>query len=431
MFDAILEKYNVVENVVKNNFEILYHSKQAEISNDKHRFKIAIIGRQFGKTYLLSLEAIKQALLSSNRIIWIVAPVYAQTLITSRYISRFLNPKLKKKNNKRMYDSRDIVFINGSVIQFRTAIQPDRLRGEKLDWLGGDEVGLWKPEIWYECLSPTLSINKGSALLLGTPKGKNWVYQEFLKGQDKNDDIISWQISSKASPYFDIAEYERAKLNTPAITFEQEYNAQFVANSTSVFYNFYDCLFEVKTDYEGKGYIKFDKYKQNEKYIMGVDVGVLSSWTVVTVLNVSTGYVVAFHRLQRTSYKMISENIYEVAKEYGNCEVWIDRTGIGYSIYEDLYSKGCFVQGFNFTNSSRTELIQYLQLSFEHKAIKIPDIKILVDEIKDFEYILKNGLLFYNSNNQFSDCVYSLALAVFDYKTYEWPKNQTFGGIRL
>jgi predicted phage terminase large subunit-like protein len=63
-------------------------------------------------------------------------------------------------------------------IIFRSADNPDRLRGANAGWLWLDEVAMMNAEIWPLSIA-TLRESPGRAWMTTTPRGKDWVYQLF------------------------------------------------------------------------------------------------------------------------------------------------------------------------------------------------------------------------------------------------------------
>ena len=72
--------------------------------------------------------------------------------------------------------------INGSTISLKGAEKPNNLRGRALDFVVLDEFADMRPEAWYEVIRPSLSDRLGSALFIGTPKGRNHFYDLYSQG---------------------------------------------------------------------------------------------------------------------------------------------------------------------------------------------------------------------------------------------------------
>lgn len=72
---------------------------------------------------------------------------------------------------------------NGSTITLYGADNPDSLRGITLNGVVFDEYSQQPGNIFEEIIYPTLSTTNGYAIWIGTPKGKNQLYELFKKAQ--------------------------------------------------------------------------------------------------------------------------------------------------------------------------------------------------------------------------------------------------------
>ena len=135
------------------------------------------------------------------------------------------------------------------------------------------------------------------------------------------------------------------------------------------------------------------------------------------------------------SWHYQKQKILAVSKKYNNALVVTDSTGVGDPITEDLQRMGCNVfvdtvgdtnpkevAGFKFTGLSKENLIEKLKITIELQLIRIPAIKILVKELKEFLAIkLPSGKYKYGAPEgkdeggielYHDDAVISLALAL-------------------
>ncbi|CAN5548480.1 hypothetical protein BH20ACI3_BH20ACI3_38880 [soil metagenome] len=82
------------------------------------------------------------------------------------------------------------VLINGTRILFRSADEPDKLRGSNLSWAYIDEGALVDEEIWLILLA-RLRLFPGKAWITSTPKGfSNWLYTRFAKAVSDDYHVI-------------------------------------------------------------------------------------------------------------------------------------------------------------------------------------------------------------------------------------------------
>src|SRR5207244_634756 len=129
-----------------------------------------------------------------------------------------------------------------SEIRGKSADNPVSLLGEGLNWLVVDEAARLKRSIWEGHLSQRLIDKKGWALLITTPKGKNYVFDLFKRGQGGVDPFFeSWNRPSWTNPHLDATVIEAERGRLPEAVFRQEYGAEFVEGSGAVFRNIREC----------------------------------------------------------------------------------------------------------------------------------------------------------------------------------------------
>jgi len=372
------------------------HVAQQELHSSPARFRTACCGRRWGKTLACLNETLKTAWENPSAICWWVAPTYAQSMIAYRMLSKCV--EVIEENLK---SERRIVLINGAEIVFKSADNPDSLRGEGLNILVIDEAGMIAREAWEEALRPALSDKKGRALFISSPRGRNWFYELFLRGKDKDSpEYESFSFPTASNPFIDPADIEEARRSLPERVFRQEYLAEFIDDAGAVFQNIKQCVGPVPQN-------------PREPYSIGVDLAKYVDFTVVTVMDAQK-HVIDIQRWNESSYPLQKEKIRHVCLKYKDARIIVDQTGIGDPIVDDLRNSGLSIEGLKFTNESKQSLIETLILTFEKQTITIPDYKPLIHELEAFSYeMTKTGLIRYNAPSGYhDDCVISLALAL-------------------
>lgn len=209
---------------------------QFEVFDTNERFRVVVAGRRFGKTFLSIAELIDVAVPKEGSHCWYVAPTYkaAKEIAWDMLIARIPPEWIRKSNETAL----TLTLINGSTIALKGAEKPDNLRGRSLDFVVMDEFADMRPEAWYEVIRPSLSDRQGSALFIGTPKGRNHFYDLWTQGADGNPDWEAFQYTTIDGGQVAPEEIEAAKRDLDERTFNQEYNAQFVNYSGIIYYNF-------------------------------------------------------------------------------------------------------------------------------------------------------------------------------------------------
>lgn len=128
--------------------------------------------------------------------------------------------------------------INGSCFEFKSADNPDSLRGVGLDWLWIDEAAMLTDEAW-QILYATTSDRKGAIWLTTTPRGlQSWLYERIWQESSQREDIEIFRFPTWANPHFPKDEIESARRNLSDYMFEQEYGAEFRGAGNRVYPDF-------------------------------------------------------------------------------------------------------------------------------------------------------------------------------------------------
>ncbi len=164
------------------------HPGQLEVHLSTVKYRVLACGVRWGKTTCAAMEGLA-ALLSpcEESIGWVVGPDH----YTADRIIKKMEVKLQKYLEHRIEEidirrHRIVVRNLGgglSVVEGRSADNPNSLLGEGLNWLIVDEAARLKEEIWEQHLSQRLVDCDGWALLISTPRGPGWFYELWKLGQ--------------------------------------------------------------------------------------------------------------------------------------------------------------------------------------------------------------------------------------------------------
>lgn len=211
---------------------------QKQIADSSTRFRCVCSGRRFGKTTLALRELAKFAAQQPKRRVFFCAPTYRQAKSVA------WNPLKEKLIEQRWVEKINesdltITLKNGSTISIRGTDNFNSLRGVGLHFLVMDEFADCDPDAWYRVLRPTLSDTNGHALFLGTPKGRNHLFDLYQKGlSDEEPDWASWQFTTLEGGNVSPEEIEAARRELSEDVFDAEYNASFVLFAGRCYYPF-------------------------------------------------------------------------------------------------------------------------------------------------------------------------------------------------
>lgn len=390
---------------------------QSEIHHSTHRFKVLDNGRRWGKTWCLVAECNQigaDVCRAEKRLArgWIVAPTYPLVKETWRVANELLANAIIDKRETDLW-----MLLPWTEIEFKSAERSDEgLRGAGLDFVGVDEAARVDRASWEYGLRPALSDRQGKAIFISTPKGQNWFYEMWLKGQEEHDDIKSWKwstIDGWRSLYGDNPEkmknlekeWLEIEASTPEMIFKQEYLAEFLEDESTVFRGLSKII-----------HGHFEDAKPGETYCIGADFARTHDFNVFTVLKKYDNQVVKIVRFKERSWEFAMKELFKLQDSYNKAMVVVDSTGVGDPIYERLQYEGMFPKGYKFNSRTKEELIEQLMLVIEHDEIGIPEAaEEMLQELRQFEYEVMptTRRIRYNApEGRFDDCVISLGLAV-------------------
>lgn len=123
-----------------------------------------------------------------------------------------------------------IEFENGGFLHFRTAEDPESLRGAGLDFMWIDEAAHIPNERAWVVARPALSDKEGIVITTTTPIGKNWFYTKFFHDSVREDPAHGRvEYRSIDNPYYPKSEWEALTKEMHPMVFRQEMMAAFDA----------------------------------------------------------------------------------------------------------------------------------------------------------------------------------------------------------
>jgi len=211
---------------------------QQTISDSPARFRVAVCGRRFGKTFLACNEIAKVARFPGRNIFFIF-PTYRMAKMIGWDL---IKDQMTRVRWVRRINESDlsIVLRNGSRISLKGSDNPDSLRGNSLDLAVFDEFAMQDQKVWTEVIRPTLSDRAGSALFISTPLGtSNWAFDLYNRGRDDQDGTwASFSFTTIEGGNVSQEEIEQARTDLDERTFRQEFLATWEEYANRIFYAF-------------------------------------------------------------------------------------------------------------------------------------------------------------------------------------------------
>lgn len=374
---------------------------QAAIAKHPAKVKVLANGRRWGKT-VLGGRCVMEVLSRHGRVAWI-APSYKNTRPLWRWAVNAIAPAVKAGRMRVNQSERTIETTGGGFLAVYSGDNIDSIRGEAFHLAVLDEAAMLGETAWTDAIMPTLADYNGDAILISTPKGRNWFYLEFMRALADGRDSVAFTAPSTANPLPNIqraAQLARERVSDR--TYRQEWLAEFIEDA-GVFRHVVEAATATARTTRLGG----------RQYVIGVDWGRNNDATVFVVLEVTAREMVALDRMTATDYGLQVTRLRGLVERFRPSTVLAESNSMGGPLVEQLQREGLPVRGFVTTNATKAEVIDGLALAFERGDIRILNDPILIAELQAYEAErLPSGLLRYGApEGLHDDCVIALALA--------------------
>jgi hypothetical protein len=375
----------------------LYPKQKAAIF-DPARISVIEASTKSGKTSGCVVWLFEQALQGKrNWHYWWIAPVHAQALIAFNRMRRAVSSNVIDVHIGKS----SVTLINGAIVSFLSADNPDTLYGEDVYAVVVDEASRMKHDA-YTAVYTTVTATQGRIRIIGNVKGrKNWFYELARKAETgKNPDLSYHKLTADdavAAGVFPEAEIESARRSgMPEAVFRELYYADASDDQGNPF----------GIDAIRKCIIPYLSTKKPE--VWGWDLAKSHDWTVGIGLD-GEGHVCRFERWQ-SPWEATNLRIQGLTN---NVRALVDSTGVGDPVLERLQKNpGSKYEGYKFTLGSKQQLMEGLAVAIQTQAVRFPAGQITQElEVFEYEYRL-NGCRYSAPDGYDDDCVMALALAV-------------------
>lgn len=365
------------------------HPGQQAVMEGLRRFNWLCAGRRWRKTTLGMPLMVADTLAHGGDFLW-GAPTYKQVRVGWDE----LRAACAEAAGAVVFNETRLTatFPNRAVGHFVSLDNPDNARGLTAHRVVIDEAADVPNDAWYSVIRPMLMDTDGWALPMGTPKGRNWFWVEWEKAGERSDSA-RWQIPSLGArieegrliraphplenPALRFDELRQMFETMPERVFQQEILAQFLEDVGGVFRGVRACV---------AGRVETGPAHPTRQYVIGVDLAKSEDYTVCVVGDLQARQVVAFDRFNRADWGLQKQRIADLALKWNNALIWLDATGLGDPIYDDLRAAGLRVNGYKLTHASKTALINNAVLLVEQRQVTYPDIPVLLSELSAYQY---------------------------------------------
>jgi predicted phage terminase large subunit-like protein len=296
---------------------------QQEVWNDETRFKIVAAGRRTGKSRLAAWMLILRALQTEKGHVFYVAPTQGQARdIMWQTLLELGNPVIVSSHINNL----QLKLVNGATISLKGADRPETMRGVSLRFLVLDEYADMKPEVFEQILRPALADQKGDALFIGTPMGRNHFYDLYQYGELGDDPTYkTWHFTSYSNPLLDSEEIDVAKKSMSSYAFRQEFMASFEARGSEMFKEDWIKFGEPDDEEVGDYYVSIDLAGFEEVNKKKTKNSNLDETAIAIVKVNPNGWFVENIIHGRWELSETARKIFEVVRDYEPIRVGIEK----------------------------------------------------------------------------------------------------------
>lgn len=357
---------------------------------------------------------------------WWVAPVSDQADIAFRRAIDRLNGfidtagVLKKVDLPYAFtknETRRIIKCNGATFWFKSADEPNSLFGEDVRGAVGDEITRWKDRS-YIAVYTTLTATKGRLKLIGNVNGrKNFAYKLARAAQSGLEDWAYYKLTAYDAAeggVIDPAIIAQAERDLNKDDFKELYLAEPSEDGTNPFNakSIGDCIKPLST---------------KPVVAWGCDLARKRDWLALVGLD-EDGVVAAHHRW--TKFVLWGEKEAEIGRLVGDVPILVDSSGVGDRVVEALSQLCSSLTGYQFTESSRQQLLEGLQVAIQNGEIGYPEGEITSQLYSFDKEYTRIGVKYIVPDNGVDDDAIALALAREQYRTIMRGVRVNLGSVK-
>lgn len=296
--------------------------RQMRFVQDASRYPAAIGGIGSGKTFVGAAKTVSR--LGRQEFGLICAPTYKMLRDATQ---RTLFDMLKSLGIEYVHhkgDNHVTIPASGHEIIFRSLDDPDNLRGPNVAYTWVDEAAYITAEAWRIVKGRTRVGDRQQAWITGTPKGRNWIWEEWVR--DADDAHPLYRFRTDENPTLD-KDFARS-LGYEGRFAEQELGGEFVS-------------------FDGLVYDMFDRQRnvcsvdtEEWRTVLGVDVGARNPTVVLVIKIAGDGriHIAEEHYQRGMGSTAILSMIEEAADATQPDAIYIDPSAAAY--IDDLQADG-------------------------------------------------------------------------------------------
>lgn len=370
------------------------HINQQKVIDSNAKYKVLLAGRRFGKSLIAQVIALSR-MLQGQKVAY-VTPTFDLARTFFNEVLKLLPAEIVKTDNKTELH---IELITGGTLKFYSGESLSRFRGNKFHYVIIDEaahIPNLKDE-FGESILLTLADYNGDLLLISTPKGKEFFYSCYQKGLNKEEGYESFHFTTYDNPYLSKKAIDDLKKNLTQFQINQEILAIAGENANSPIAT-ESIMANTITNLTDKPAV-----------VMGIDLAKYNDYTVIVGLD-ENGGMCYYHRFQKP-WELTKLFISEIAALYPNVPFYVDSTGVGDVVVEQLQLNNTNIHGFKFTTESKPKIIYQLIKDIEAGKLKFNEATAVEMYTYEYKYSSTGHISFNARQGYFDDSIAALAIA--------------------
>lgn len=247
-----------------------------------------------------------------GKVAWVV-PTYRNGRPLWRWAEQAVAHLKRRRLVRVNRNERTIEFTRtGGFVGIYSMDNEDSIRGEAFHAVIVDEAAMVPETAWTDAIQPTLADYDGDAILISTPKGRNWFWREWQRGQEGRADIRSFTAPTSANPNPRIRRAAQlAQERTPERTYRQEWLAQFVEDGALSFSQAW---------WDGQ-----NRYHADDEVLHNLTIGRYISWDTGLKDKVTNAYSAAVVFDLQPDYRVLVREVWRDRLTYPNLIPQIER----------------------------------------------------------------------------------------------------------
>jgi hypothetical protein len=368
-----------MEITIPRNFDPRETPWYLEVLDSPARWKVLTCHRRARKTTLAAAELVRHKFRDAGNVLYL-APYreQARKLVweAPAMLQKFLPPEVwAGRNNTDM----KLETPNGGHLYVSGADNYESFRGMDLRYVVFDEWDDQDPDLWPNVFQPILGVNGGKALFIGTLKGKADLWAKLQYSLTSGDPEWYGRIlKASESGIIPPSVLESIRRTMPESAFMQEFECEPMASGSAVFREARSLVLP-----------KAAPFHPQHRYRMGADLAKRRDFTVIAAVDISDPRfpVIPLERFNGIDWS-VQRRMIEAAYRRMNRPVgFVDSTGVGDPIVEDLEKSCPNLSGYRFTGPSREELLNNLMIVIENRRIALPPDEGLMAELESFRWV--------------------------------------------